>query len=196
MRKRSGVKEPLSKRAKASPATVPPTPDAPIPSPIHNDTEVERAGSQFGAMLETNTTTKASAKDVVQSDKVSGLSHGPMVDLAKGSPTSGLHWMKQHDNIVQLSNMQVDASNKLSSSMSVFIERTSVMKKVCIPCIPRVPWRILYEISGGALRETTLKNLNSVCSLRAPWGNSFPAVLLEDLVMGLTRQMSYMKDLG
>jgi hypothetical protein len=69
--------------------------------------------------------------------------------------------------------------------MSIFIERTSVMKKVCIPCIPWVPWRILYEISGGALRETTLKILNSVCILRAPWGNSFPAVLLEDLVTGV-----------
>jgi hypothetical protein len=36
-RKKPGVKEPLPKRAKVSPATVPPTPDAPIPSPIHDD---------------------------------------------------------------------------------------------------------------------------------------------------------------
>jgi hypothetical protein len=36
-RKKPAVKEPLPKRAKVSPAIVPLTPDAPIPSPICDD---------------------------------------------------------------------------------------------------------------------------------------------------------------
>jgi hypothetical protein len=40
-------------------------------------------GNQFEAVLETNRTTKAMAKDVVQGDKTSGPFHGPKVILLR-----------------------------------------------------------------------------------------------------------------
>jgi hypothetical protein len=42
-RKKPAVKEPQFKRAKPSPATIPQTPDAPIPSPTRNNIDMEDA---------------------------------------------------------------------------------------------------------------------------------------------------------
>jgi hypothetical protein len=67
-RKKSVVKEP---RTKPSPAAIPQTPDTPIPSPAHNDIDMEDAGGQFGSMPEANPMTEATANDVVQSEKAS-----------------------------------------------------------------------------------------------------------------------------
>jgi hypothetical protein len=91
-----------------------------------------------------NPTTEVMAKDVIQSNQASGSSHGPKVDLAKESFPGSLYCVKQRDDIVQLANMQEDSSNKLLCH-DCFIERTSVMKKVCIPCSPRALLRILHE---------------------------------------------------
>jgi hypothetical protein len=68
-RKKPSVKEPLPKRAKVSPATVPPILDAPIPSPIRDDTHMEEAVNQICLIPETNPSTKATAKDVIQGGK-------------------------------------------------------------------------------------------------------------------------------
>jgi hypothetical protein len=65
-RKKPAVKEPPSKRAKPSPAAIPQTPDAPIPSPARNDIYMEDAGVQFCSMPEVNPTIEATANDVVQ----------------------------------------------------------------------------------------------------------------------------------
>jgi hypothetical protein len=70
------------------------------------------------------------AKDVIQSHQASGSAYGLRVDPARGGFPGSLHWMKQRANIVKLADMQEDASNKLSSAMSVFIEIISVMKMV------------------------------------------------------------------
>jgi hypothetical protein len=43
-RKKPVVKEPPSNRAKPSPAAIPQTPDAPIPSPARNYIDMEDAG--------------------------------------------------------------------------------------------------------------------------------------------------------
>jgi hypothetical protein len=83
-RKKLAAKEPPSKRAKPSPATIPQTPDAPIPSPNRNDIYMEDAGGQFGSMPEANPTTEATANDVVQSDKASGSFQGHMEDASGG----------------------------------------------------------------------------------------------------------------
>jgi hypothetical protein len=66
-RKKPVIKEPPSKQTKPSPAAIPQTPDAPIPSPARNDIDMEDAGGQFGSMREANPTTEAMANDVVQS---------------------------------------------------------------------------------------------------------------------------------
>jgi hypothetical protein len=148
-RKKPGVKEPLPKRAKVSPAIVPPTPDAPIPSPIRDDIQMEENGDQFGSILETNPTTGATAKDGVQGGKASGSSRGSKVDISARSSIGSLYWKKQQNEIVQLITMQEDASNQLAARMNVFVERTAVLKKVCIPCSPRSPWQILIGNPSG-----------------------------------------------
>jgi hypothetical protein len=83
-RKKPTAKEPPSKRAKPSPAAIPQTPDAPIPSPARNDIYMEDAAGQFGSMPEANPTTEAMANDVVQSDKASGSFQGHMADASGG----------------------------------------------------------------------------------------------------------------
>jgi hypothetical protein len=83
-RKKPAAKEPPSKRAKPSPAAIPPTPDVPTPSPARNDILMEDAGDQFGSMPETDPTTEATANDVVQSKKASGSFQGQMADASVG----------------------------------------------------------------------------------------------------------------
>jgi hypothetical protein len=82
-RKKPTVKEPSSKRAKPSPAAIPLTPDAPTPSSVHIDIDMEDAGGQFDPMPEANPTTEAAANDVVQSEKASG-SQGQVADTPSG----------------------------------------------------------------------------------------------------------------
>jgi hypothetical protein len=85
------------------------------------------------------------SKDVVEGDKAPGLSHDPLVDMPAGSSSSSLFWKQKQLEIIELITSQEDASNHLSTGMSVFVEKTSIMKKVCIPCSPRAPWKILIK---------------------------------------------------
>jgi hypothetical protein len=82
-RKKPTIKEPSSKRAKPSPAAIPLTPEAPTPSSVRIDIDMEDAGGQFDPIPETNPTTEATANDVVQSKKASG-SQGQVVDTPSG----------------------------------------------------------------------------------------------------------------
>jgi hypothetical protein len=88
-RKKPAVKEPPSKRTKPSPAAIPQTPDAPIPSPAHNDIDMEDADGQFDSIPEANPTTEATANDVVQSEKASDSFQGQMADASAGSSFFG-----------------------------------------------------------------------------------------------------------
>jgi hypothetical protein len=110
---------------------------------------MEEAGDQFGSIPESKPTTEAMAKDVVEGDKAFDLSHGPLVDKPAGSSFGSLYWKQKQLEIIRLINSQEDASIQLSAGMSVFMEKTSVMKKVCIPCSPRAPWRVLIENTSG-----------------------------------------------
>jgi hypothetical protein len=141
-RKKPAVKEPPSKRAKPSPASVPPTPDVPAPSPACNNTYMEDVGGQFGPMPEANPMTEATANDVVQSNQASGSFQGHRADVSAGSSS---FWKQKQLEIVKLITSQEDASNQLSSGITAFVERTSTMKKVCIPSSPRAPWRIFIN---------------------------------------------------
>jgi hypothetical protein len=100
---------------------------------------MEYVGGQFGPMPEANPMTKATTNDVVQSNKASGLFQGHMADASTGN---SLFWKQKQLEIVELITSQEDASNQLSSGITAFVERTSTMKKVCIPSSPRVPWHI------------------------------------------------------
>jgi hypothetical protein len=141
-RKKPAVKEPPSKRAKPSPATIPQTPDAPIPSPARNDIDMEDAGGQFGSMPKANPTTEATANDVVQAEKAAGSFQGHMADASMGG---SLFWKQRQLEIVGLITGQEDASNQLSSGIFAFVEKTATMKKVCTPSSPRAPWRISVD---------------------------------------------------
>jgi hypothetical protein len=137
-RKKPTIKEPSSKRAKPSPAAIPLTPDAPAPSSVRIDIDMEDAGGQFDPMPETNPTTEATANDVVQSEKASG-SQGQVADTPSGG---SLYWRQKQLEVVNLISSQEDASNQLSSGITAFVEKTATMKKVCTPSSPRAPWRI------------------------------------------------------
>jgi hypothetical protein len=106
---------------------------------------MEETGNQFGSILEINPTTEATAKDVVEGDKAPGSSHGPLSYMPAGGSSSSLFWKQKQLDIIELITSQEDASNHLSTSMSDLVERTSIMKKVCMPCSPRAPWRFLVE---------------------------------------------------
>jgi hypothetical protein len=125
---------------------------------------MEDAGGQFGPIPEANPMTEAMANDVVQSNNASGPSHGPMADVLVGSSSL---WRKRQLEIIELITSQEDASNQLSIGMSVFMERTSTMKKVCIPCSPRALWRILVDNPSWCSKRNYF-GFFSVCSPRAP----------------------------
>jgi hypothetical protein len=103
---------------------------------------MEDAGGQFEPMPEANPTTEATSNDVVQSNKASGSLQGHMADASAGNNS---FWKQKQLEIVELITSQEDASNQLSSGITTFVEKTSTMKKVCIPCSPRAPWRIFID---------------------------------------------------
>jgi hypothetical protein len=103
---------------------------------------MEDVGGQFGPIPEANPMTEAMANDVVQSNKASGSSHGPMADAPVGN---NLLWKQKQLEIIELITSQEDASNQLANGITAFVERTSIMKKVCIPCSPRAAWRIFID---------------------------------------------------
>jgi hypothetical protein len=51
-------------------------------------------------------------------------------------------WKKKADALFHLDGLQEDTINNLTSAMSSFVQRTSIVKEVCIPCSPQAPWRI------------------------------------------------------
>jgi hypothetical protein len=104
--------------------------------------DMEDAGGQFGSMPETNPTTEATANDVVQSKKVSGSFQGQMADDSVGCSS---FWRQKQLEIVDLITSQEDASNQLSSRISAFVAKTTIMKKVCTPSSPRAAWRISID---------------------------------------------------
>jgi hypothetical protein len=107
---------------------------------------MEDVGGQFDPMPEANPTTKATANDVVQSEKASGSFQGQVVDV----PTGGsLFWRQNQLEVVNLISSQEDASNQLSSGIAAFVERTATMKKVCTPSSPQAPWQIFKQSAMG-----------------------------------------------
>jgi hypothetical protein len=93
-------------------------------------------------MPKANPMTEAMANDVVQSEKASDPFQGQMADASVGGSS---FWRRKQLEIVDLITSQEDASNQLSSSISTFVEKTAIMKKVCTPSSPRATWRIFID---------------------------------------------------
>jgi hypothetical protein len=114
---------------------------------------MEDAGGQFGPIPEANPMTEATANDVVQSNKASGSFQGHMANASVGDSS---FWRQKQLEIVELITSQEDASNQLSSGIFAFVERTSIMKKVCIPNSPRAPWRIIIDNPSWCFKRNYL----------------------------------------
>jgi hypothetical protein len=56
--------------------------------------------------------------------------------MADASTGGSSFWKQRQLEIVDLITSQEDASNQLSSGISTFLEKTTIMKKVCTPSSP------------------------------------------------------------
>jgi hypothetical protein len=57
-------------------------------------------------------------------------------------------WKKKTDALFHFDGFHEETSSNLTSEMSSFVQRTSFVKEVCIPCSPRALWRILVDNSS------------------------------------------------
>jgi hypothetical protein len=105
-------------------------------------------------MPKANLTTEATANDVVQSEKAPGSFQGQMADASAGGSS---FWKQRQLEIVDLITNQEDASNQLSSGISAFVEKTTIMKKVCTSSSPRAPRWIFVEDPLWCSKRTILK---------------------------------------
>jgi hypothetical protein len=54
-------------------------------------------------------------------------------------------WKKKADALFHLDCLQEEASNHVSTAMSSFVQRTSIVKEVCTPSRPQATWRIFID---------------------------------------------------
>jgi hypothetical protein len=54
-------------------------------------------------------------------------------------------WKKKADALFCPDHLQEEASNHVSTAMSSFVQRTSIVKEVCTPSSPQAPWRISVD---------------------------------------------------
>jgi hypothetical protein len=138
MHRRRKVAGQKPSKARPSPAIIPPMPDAPI-----RQSAPSTSAPKASKMVE------ASAKDALPA---TNPARGPkkvtfgekMVEIAAGA-RDAVRWKKKADALFHLDGLQEEASNHLTSAMSSFVQRTSVVKEVYIPCSPRAPWRIFID---------------------------------------------------
>jgi hypothetical protein len=67
---------------------------------------------------------------------------GKAVQIEAGTGEAS-RWQKKSEALFRLDNLQEEASNHVSSAMTTFVQRTSLVKEVCTPSSPRASWRIL-----------------------------------------------------
>jgi hypothetical protein len=132
------VKKPL--KAKPSPAIVPATPAIPA-----HTTGPSTSAQKVSKMA------NAPAKDAMPSEspakgqkKVSfgGIS----VDMTIGTG-GATRWKKKAEALFHVDGLQEEVSNQISSAMSLFVQRTNVVKEVCTPSSPQASWRISLDDS-------------------------------------------------
>jgi hypothetical protein len=67
-------------------------------------------------------------------------------------------WKKKADALFRLDHLQEEASNHVSTAMSSFVQRTSIVKEVCTPSSPRAPWRISVGVPLWCSKRKLLSN--------------------------------------
>jgi hypothetical protein len=125
-------------KTKPSPAVVPPTPDAPA-CPAGPSASAQKA-SKMADVLTKDTRTSANP---AKGPKM--VSFGEKaVEMGAGVGEAS-KWKKKADALFRLDCLQEEASNHVSTAMSSFVQRTSVVKEVCTPSSPRAIWRIFID---------------------------------------------------
>jgi hypothetical protein len=69
---------------------------------------------------------------------------GKVVEVGTGAGEAP-KWKKKSEALFRLDHLQEEASNHVSTVMAAFVQRTSIVKEVCIPSSPRAPWRIRID---------------------------------------------------
>jgi hypothetical protein len=123
-RRKVGGQNPL--KAKPSPTIIPPTPDAPIRqnAPSTSAPKVSKMAEASAKDAMPATTPARGPKKVTFGGRTVGMAVGAG-DAAK--------WKKKADALFHLDGLQEETSNNLTSAMSSFVQRTSIVKEVCIP---------------------------------------------------------------
>jgi hypothetical protein len=87
-----------------------------------------------------------SGRPVKGAKKVSFIGKAIQLDTGAGEASK---WKKKAEALFRLDSMQEEASNHVSSAMAAFVQRTSLVKEVCILSSPRAPWRICKQSAMG-----------------------------------------------
>jgi hypothetical protein len=69
---------------------------------------------------------------------------GKTIEIAAGAEEA-VRWKKKANDLFHLDGLQEEASNHLTSCMLSFVQRTNVVKEVCIPCSPRAQWQVFID---------------------------------------------------
>jgi hypothetical protein len=69
---------------------------------------------------------------------------GKVVEMGAGAGEAP-KWKKKAEALFRLNHLQEEASNHMSTAMSAFVQRTSIVKEVCTPSSPQAPWRIVID---------------------------------------------------
>jgi hypothetical protein len=122
-------------KTKPAPAIIPPTPDAPTrqSAPSTSAPKASKMAEALAKDAMPATNPARGPKKVTFGGKTVGMAAGAR---------DAVRWKKKADALFHLDGLQEEASNHLTSAMSSFVQRTSVVKEVCIPYSPRAPWRI------------------------------------------------------
>jgi hypothetical protein len=125
-------------KARPSPTIIPPTPDAPI-HPSAPSTSPPKASKMTEALAKyamPATNPARGPKKVTFGKKT--------IEIAAGARDAA-RWKKKVDALFHLEGLQEQANDHVTSAMASFVQRTSVVKEVCIPSSPRAPWQIFID---------------------------------------------------
>jgi hypothetical protein len=90
---------------------------------------------------------------------------GKAVEMGAGAGEAP-KWKKKAEALFRLDHLQEEASNHMSTAMSWFVQRTSIVKEVCTPNSPRAPWWIFIDDPLWSSKRNYFKLLHSIAPER------------------------------
>jgi hypothetical protein len=92
---------------------------------------------------------------------------GKAVEMGAGAGEAP-KWKKKAEALFRLDHLQEEANNHVSSAMSSFVQRTSIVKEVCTPSSPRASWRIFIDDLLWNSKRNYYKLLHNIAIERCP----------------------------